>query len=1027
MKLRRVLFALAALTAGNALGADPLEPVLLAQSSSPGIVLAIEANASGDTVYLGASSDAGTCGAASTYTLEAEVRPASTAFSDVPTHTSAVLAKPSCVTVEYALTAISGLAAGAYKWQVRENVDGVRSRWVQFNAGLTAFRVPDIAVAPPSLAFGDVRTGTTSPTRAIALTNLSRGAVTITGVAARGPFQIVGGPALPLTLNPGGNAIFALSATPLAAGTQQGSFTADSTHASSPHSADLAVIGTEPRLQLDTAAVSFGEAVIGAGAYSRSVTLRNAGTATLDIEGAAIASPFSFGGLAGVSLAPDATHTFALYYAPTSPGAHASTLSIASDDPRGPYALQVSGSAIDSARPSNQPALFLSPAAQDFGSVRVGESRAVALTFSNGGDAALNVNGLSLDGDQASEFAVDLPALPFAVSPGGSAQVVVRFSPAAVGARAAALRIESDKYPAGTGTVALSGWGHGPKLSVASTSLDFGSLNVGRSVERTFDVINQGSAAATVSALSFQGSAAADFSSPQGAPFTVQPGAIRTLSVVFKPSAAGQRTSMLALASDDPVTPGQGVALAGFGLWPEALSSPSAVVFGRVRLGQAPVQSVAVRNIGDGPLTLTSVTITGADAVAFKVSGVNAPVMLQPGASAIIAQVSFQPSSVGGASADLIFGSADVQSPSLKVPLSGEGIAPAIAISAPAIDFGGQLVNRPSAPRTVVVTNTGTAPLLVSTLSLAGVAATSFAITLPAAPFSLGVGESRTIYVVAHPWLVGELSARLVLGTDVPGAATAQVKLLTLGLSRTLSVTATAIEFGAFKAGTPREPVAVTFHNLSSDALSLAPAKLIGPSADQFSVELGASQVAPLGSVTALVHYQPSSAGAHTASLLLASTDAQVPAAAVQLSGLATSSILDVSPSSFEFGPLIVGSTVEQVFMLTNKTSAPVTVVALGASDPEFAPLAGAPLTIGGGQSAALTVAFTPRAKGLAFGTVAVTLAGRESDGPEIAIPLRGTGSVAAEARSGCTAGGTGTAAWAWLAVIAALGLRRRK
>ncbi|HZA51689.1 MAG TPA: choice-of-anchor D domain-containing protein, partial [Myxococcaceae bacterium] len=508
MNPHRVFIAFVALMAGNALAADPLEPVLLAQFSAPVTPMAIEGNASGETVYLRASSAAGTCGANSTYALEVEVRPAGTPFSGVPTHTSAVIAKPSCVIAEYPLTAIGGLVPGAYQWRARENVDGVRSRWVAFNGGLPAFRVPEIALSSWSVAFGDVRTGTISRTRTVEIFNLTQQVVTIAAPAVTGPFRIVGGPSTPLTLDPGGKAGFTVAAAPLTAGTHRGSFTAESAEASSPLRADLAVSGTEPRLQIDSAPVDFGEAVVGAGSQSRSVVVRNVGTAILTIAGPSITGPFAFAQLAGVRMAPGAAHSFTLYYAPNSAGAHASTLSIDSDDPGGPRELLVSGSAIAQAPPPSQPSLSLSTAARDFGSVAVGQSGALSLTVSNGGGAALNVTALSLDGAQASEFAIDAVALPFSIAPGAAAQLAVRFAPAGVGARAATLRIQSDAYPSGTASVPLSGWGHGAKLSMSSTSLEFGAVNVGGTVTRTLEMLNEGSAVAAVSALSFHGAAA---------------------------------------------------------------------------------------------------------------------------------------------------------------------------------------------------------------------------------------------------------------------------------------------------------------------------------------------------------------------------------------------------------------------------------------------------------------------------------------------------------------------------------------
>ena len=64
------------------------------------------------------------------------------------------------------------------------------------------------------------------------------------------------------------------------------------------------------------------------------------------------------------------------------------------------------------------------------------------------------------------------------------------------------------------------------------------------------------------------------------------------------------------------------VTLRGTGQGPEAAISPDQVKFGRVLIGtDADPRTVTIFNTGLAPLTVTSVTVSGADATAFTLTG----------------------------------------------------------------------------------------------------------------------------------------------------------------------------------------------------------------------------------------------------------------------------------------------------------------------------------------------------------------------------------------------------------------------
>lgn len=87
----------------------------------------------------------------------------------------------------------------------------------------------------------------------------------------------------------------------------------------------------------------------------------------------------------------------------------------------------------------------------------------------------------------------------------------------------------------------------------------------------------------------------------------------------------------------------------------------------------------------------------------------------------------FAPTSAGPAQADLVIDSNAPSSPGGLV-LTGTGLIAEIAVDPIRIDFGDQALGTTSAVRTVTVTSTGQADLLIDSIALAGPEAADFAL-----------------------------------------------------------------------------------------------------------------------------------------------------------------------------------------------------------------------------------------------------------------------------------------------------------
>ena len=104
-------------------------------------------------------------------------------------------------------------------------------------------------------------------------------------------------------------------------------------------------------------------------------------------------------------------------------------------------------------------------------------------------------------------------------------------------------------------------------LNAADAAVAFEPVTITRPAPvKSITIRNIGVSDLTVSAISINGTHAAEFTPDSTAPFTLVPGATRVLNLTFTPAATGARTATLHLTSDDAAQPIFNVALTGQGL-----------------------------------------------------------------------------------------------------------------------------------------------------------------------------------------------------------------------------------------------------------------------------------------------------------------------------------------------------------------------------------------------------------------------------------------------------------------------------
>lgn len=466
---------------------------------------------------------------------------------------------------------------------------------------------PFIALYPSSLTFATQSVGTTSAAQTVTVTNPGAGALSVISISVSGDFSQSNN--CQSTLSSHANCTVTIGFAPTTSGTRTGTLTITDNAATSPQS--IALTGTGgTELAISPASLTFALQSIGTVSAAQVVTVTNSSDIELNFTaGATITGPNSGDFLfcaamhvpnavcyyesvtadCGVtpSLAPGGSCTVGIAFDPLGGGTRSATLSFSDDAAGSPQSIPLSGTA-------PAPVVTLSPPSLTFGDEPVGSAtRALQVTLTNTGNGALSVTGITTSGDfVATNFCGS------SVAVGTSCNISVVFKPSAGGARDGTLTI-TDSALNSPQTIALTGTGTTPAVSLSPDSLSFGPTLAGQSVVATPVLLtNTGAAPLTISSIAFTGSGGSDFSQQNNCGSSVTAGATCTINVSFKPATGGTFSANLAVTDNAAASP-QLVGVTGTGndfiLAPAPGSSTSATV----TAGQSATYNITVDRTGD--------------------------------------------------------------------------------------------------------------------------------------------------------------------------------------------------------------------------------------------------------------------------------------------------------------------------------------------------------------------------------------------------------------------------------------------
>ena len=510
-----------------------------------------------------------------------------------------------------------------------------------------------------------------------------------------------------------------------------------------------------PAISVQQTAVDFG--TIDAGqAGTQTITITNTGTASLEITGIESDVPGLTFDTTMFTLEPNSSQTITITFPSSTEGTFSGNITISSNDPdRATQTLSVSVIV----QPPPVPAISVQQTAVNFGIIEAGQTGQQTITVRNTGTASLEITGI-----QSNVSGLTFTPSTFTLAPNGSQTVTVTFPSSTAGTFSGNITISSNDPDRATQTVSVSVIVQPPPMpviAVQQTAVNFGTVEVGQTGQRTITIMNTGTAPLEVTGiesdvpgLTFEPST-----------FTLAPNGSRTVTVTFPSSTAGTFSGNITISSNDPDRATRTLSVSVIVQPPPVpviAVQQTVVDFGAIEAGQTGQQTFTIMNTGTAPLEVTGIE-SDVPGLTFTPSMFT----LAPDGSQIVT-ITFPSSTAGTFSGNITISSNDPDRATRTLSVSvivQAAPAPVLVVGEPAIDFG-SIDAEKTAQQTFTIQNTGTAPLEVT-----GIESDVPGLTFEPSMFTLDPNGSQTVTITFPKPMEGEFSGSINILSNDPDRA----------------------------------------------------------------------------------------------------------------------------------------------------------------------------------------------------------------------------------------------------------------
>ncbi len=880
-----------------------------------------------------------------------------------------------------------------------------------------------VAVSTPSIAFGQQPAGSNSAPELIYVTN--QGNTTISGLGA-----VLGGTTsafsmtnnCPASLGALSTCSISVAFTPGSgvSGAQAAMVTISYTGSGSPVTVLLAgtAIAPAPVVTLYPNPMTFPIQNVGTTSTVQRFAVTNTGSANLTISTVVSGNPTEFAivsdGCSGSTLTPNQVCSAGVTFSPILGGTRSSNISVTDNATGSPQILTVTGSGF------GIPKASLSPASFAFGSANLGTTTAThTFTLTNGGTDTLNIASVGMTAGNTADFITPGNNCGTTLAPGANCSIVAKFSPTAAGARGASLTVtdNANNSAGSTQSVALTGTGVAvPTATVTGGPLAFGNQNLDTTgAPQSVTLTNSGTGPLTIASIAV----AAPFAETDNCGASLPNGSNCKITILFTPTVAGAQNGTITITDNAGNVAGtqQNVAVSGTGVGVPTgtTTTPTSLTFGDQNIGTtSAAQTVTFNNAGTGPLTIASIAITQSS-TDFAISNNPCGSTLAAGANCQIS-ITFKPTAIGGRAGALVFtdNAGNVTGSAQAVTLTGTGVGvPQASPSPGSLTFTSQNVGTASASQNVVLTNGGTGPLTISSISIGGTNPTDYLISSTTCGASLATGGNCSVSVTFDPAAAGSRTATLLISDNAANTASTQ----SIGLSGTgvgiptAVVSPTNLPFPNTSDTAGSGTALVTIGNTGTGALTLTGITGLTGTAFTEVNNCGTlpATIQPGGSCVVGIRFRPAAPGPFSATLTITDNTGNVTGSTQTVTMSGTGYPTAALSPNLTFAAQTVGTTsAAQVVTLSNSGVDALTITAIsgvsgavfGGADPlDFltnTPTGSAACstsrTLAAGKSCTISVKFKPSATGARTATLIVTDNSGNVAGTQQSVTLTGTG-----------------------------------
>jgi len=743
-----------------------------------------------------------------------------------------------------------------------------------------------LILSPITNDFGPIAIHSTSAPALFTFTNLTSAAVNLTPPTTTGDFSIssasTGGAPCTGTLAPTASCFIEVAYTPSAAGPETGTLTIQTSVQSVV--APLAGFGApDPGLSLAPSALIFNN-VPGATATQQTITLKNTGTATLQIGTPSVTTPSFIPASTCATLAPAATCTITVSFTPGTANA-ANTLSI-------PVTNSLTGAAtytvpLTRSYTADNSGLQIIPAQADFGPQSTGSPGLTRqFTINN-----LTAKSLTLALALPRQFVLaDAPCATLA--PNASCNFSVTFLPLTNGDLTGTLFAQAtptdgsapftslgyvEGYGIGSGTLIITG--NLTPTGGDGSLLNFGQASSGQTLSQTLTLTNPGPTPITIHRITTEW----PFLSTTTCGAALAPGQACTVTISYSPlnqAATGTSpipntdTGSLVIESDALTSPDL-VDLTGTAI-PVQVAAPDntaplvsytasegSLIFAATAVGDvSPAQTVTLTNTGTRTLHITGLQTTRDFTVASTCT-----TLVSRASCSITA--TFTPQLPGTRIGALEINS-DASTALDFISLTGTANPSSLTFSPASLDFGTLLVGSTST-LPIQVTNTSAVPAIFDGITATGDYTLSGSCPTPGS--NLAAATSCTLKATFAPTQSGTRSGVIKVASSL-STLPLTIPLTGIGAQSHLQANPDALDFGSLSLGASAD-LTLTLSNSGNAPITQLALAITG---DYTIVTPCAVTILNAGgSCSITLAFTPTTTGIRTGTLTITSSDVNSP------------------------------------------------------------------------------------------------------------------------------------------------------